>query len=50
MDVAERLRDPRIDLRNANIGASNGTVHTIGRVLVPVDVAPVRRAWGWRYR
>jgi len=45
MDVAVRLRDPRIQAGAANIGATNGTIHSINRVLVSLDVAPVSRRW-----
>lgn len=43
VDAAEQLRSPRINLRRSNIGATNGTIHTLNRVLIPVDIAPVRR-------
>jgi uncharacterized surface protein with fasciclin (FAS1) repeats len=34
-DETKSLRDPKLVLRAINIGASNGVIHTIDRVLVP---------------
>ncbi|HEY7332634.1 MAG TPA: fasciclin domain-containing protein [Candidatus Limnocylindria bacterium] len=32
------LRDPRLVLRGINIKADNGVIHTINRVLIPIDI------------
>ena len=38
IDRDPQLRDPRMIVPGVNIRASNGLVHTVNRVLVPVDV------------
>lgn len=38
VDNAPALKNPRILYRGANIETSNGRVHTISRVLIPVDI------------
>jgi uncharacterized surface protein with fasciclin (FAS1) repeats len=38
VDADPQLRDPRMIVPGVNIAASNGIVHTVNRVLVPVDV------------
>ncbi|MFK7862120.1 MAG: fasciclin domain-containing protein [Granulosicoccus sp.] len=43
IDKAPRLRAPNMISSASNIRATNGIVHTINRVLVPLDVAPTRR-------
>ncbi|MFK8081486.1 MAG: fasciclin domain-containing protein [Granulosicoccus sp.] len=43
IDNAPKLRAPRMVSRESNIRATNGVVHTINRVLIPLDVEPVRR-------
>jgi uncharacterized surface protein with fasciclin (FAS1) repeats len=37
-DKEPQLRDPRMIVPGANIRASNGLVHTVNRVLIPVDL------------
>lgn len=37
-DAEPELKNPRIILRSSNIKASNGVIHTISRVLIPVDL------------
>ncbi len=37
-DNASKLRDPRLSLFSSDIRASNGIIHTINRVLIPVDI------------
>jgi len=46
VDGAPQLRSPKIKTRVSNINTSNGIIHTLNRVLIPLDVAPVRN----RYR
>lgn len=41
-DGAPRLRDPAILIRNSNIEATNGIIHVINRVLIPIPLDPVR--------
>jgi len=43
IDVAPQLRDSALLAGSSNIGATNGIVHTINRVLIPLDLAPVSR-------
>ena len=38
-DNEPALRDPRVWIRASNIRASNGFIHTINRVLIPVDLS-----------
>ncbi|MEO0997097.1 MAG: fasciclin domain-containing protein [Pseudomonadota bacterium] len=38
-DYDEDFRDPRLQVRLSNIRASNGFIHAISRVLIPVDVS-----------
>ncbi|MBT8150122.1 MAG: fasciclin domain-containing protein [Gammaproteobacteria bacterium] len=38
IDSEPELRNPKIILRDANIKASNGVIHTISRVLIPIDL------------
>lgn len=38
IDAEPELRNPRILLRDSNIKASNGVIHTISRVLIPLDL------------
>ncbi|MFK7995832.1 MAG: fasciclin domain-containing protein [Granulosicoccus sp.] len=45
VDNAPKLRAPNMLSSASNIRATNGIVHTINRVLVPVDIAPSRRYW-----
>lgn len=37
-DNAPKLRDPRLNVFASDIRASNGLIHTINRVLIPVDI------------
>ncbi|MFK8079024.1 MAG: fasciclin domain-containing protein [Granulosicoccus sp.] len=47
IDNEPDVRDPRF-VRPSNIRATNGIVHTIDRVLIPLDLAPARRySWYW---
>lgn len=43
VDAAPQLRNPYIKRALTDINASNGVIHGINRVLVPVDVAPAMR-------
>lgn len=36
IDAAKSLRNPKLDLGAIDIKASNGRIHTITRVLIPV--------------
>lgn len=38
IDAEPELKNPRIILRKSNITASNGVIHTISRVLIPIDL------------
>ncbi len=38
IDAEPELKNPRIILRRSNIPASNGVIHTISRVLIPLDL------------
>jgi uncharacterized surface protein with fasciclin (FAS1) repeats len=38
IDNEPDLRNPRLVLRKINIQASNGVIHTINRVLIPIDL------------
>lgn len=38
IDSEPELKNPRIILRDSNIKASNGVIHTISRVLIPLDL------------
>jgi len=52
VDQAPKLRAPKILTNSSNIAATNGTIHTISRVLIPLDLKPVpkkRRWWWWGY-
>lgn len=43
VDNAPLLRSPKIVTKASNILATNGIIHTINRVLMPLDVAPVKK-------
>lgn len=43
LDAAEQLRSPKIDTRKSNIRATNGIIHVLNRVLIPVNITPARR-------
>ncbi len=38
IDGEPELHNPRLKIASSNIDASNGTIHTISRVLIPVDL------------
>ncbi len=41
-DNAPALRDPRLNINASDIRASNGIIHTINRVLIPVNIGRAR--------
>lgn len=42
VDGAPQLRSPKMRVSTSNIGATNGIIHILNRVLIPLDVAPAK--------